>query len=424
VDGVSLAQHLAGKPLPTDEAAALLATLARAIHYAHQRGILHRDLKPANILLAADPRRQTQTGEKREEEGETPGLPSCGDLRVSAAKITDFGLAKQLDSDLVHTQSGAILGTPSYMAPEQAAGRKDVGPATDVYALGALLYECLTGQPPAQGPTTLDTLRRVLEEEPTPPRQLRPGVPRDLETICLKCLRKEPGDRYATAAALADDLRRHREGELIRARSFTLMDRLARTLNRDRLAVQFRALGNLLLILSSLPFLSQLLPFLCLSGGPWYGGVALLALPLAIAGAFATLCLLSRRVSALMGQTYRIVVRGSSAGQLLPVRIGQVVGMALTPLICWMLADRDRPWNALEVYPFWALLTGAALFSHGSTVWGGMYVIGLAFFGAAVLMPLRLEWAPLAFGAIFSAALLSFGRHLRRLQDEADRAAE
>jgi serine/threonine protein kinase len=191
--GGSLADRLRGQPLPPREAARLLETISRAVHAAHQRGIVHRDLKPANVLF---------TGE---------GVP----------KVADFGLAMGLDAEVGMTmyRSGAILGTPSYMAPEQAAGRtKEIGPAADVYALGAILYECLTGRPPIQGETALDTVRQVIGDEPVPPALLQAAVPRDLETICLKCLHKAPDRRYGSAQELADDLGRFLAGEPVLAR--------------------------------------------------------------------------------------------------------------------------------------------------------------------------------------------------------------
>jgi WD40 repeat protein/tRNA A-37 threonylcarbamoyl transferase component Bud32 len=194
--GGSLAAHLNGTPLPPREAAMLVEKLAGAIQAAHDKGVIHRDLKPANVLLAED------------------GTP----------KITDFGLAKKLD-EAGQTQTGAVMGTPSYMAPEQAEGKKDIGPACDVYALGAILYELLTGRPPFKAATPLDTIRQVVSEEPVPPRQLQSKTPRDLETICLKCLLKEPNKRYSIALALAEDLRRFQKGEPITARSVGKVER-------------------------------------------------------------------------------------------------------------------------------------------------------------------------------------------------------
>ena len=202
--GGSLADRLAGTPFPSREAARWVEVLARAMHAAHEKGIVHRDLKPANVLLT--------------EEG-TP-------------KITDFGLAKKLDEAGV-TSTGAVMGTPSYMAPEQAGGRSnEIGPATDVYALGAILYELLTGRPPFRAATALDTILQVVSDEPVPPRRLQPKVPRDLETICLKCLAKTPAKRYTTAAELADDLRRWLRHEPIKARPVGTLGRALKWMRR------------------------------------------------------------------------------------------------------------------------------------------------------------------------------------------------
>ncbi len=191
VSGGSLAKKISGTPCPPDAAARMLMALAAGMQYAHERGIVHRDLKPANVLLA--------------ESGEP--------------KVSDFGLVKRLEDDAGQTQSGSILGTPSYMAPEQAEGRiKDIGPCSDIYALGGILYEMLTGRPPFRAASVLDTLQQVRTQEPIPPSQFQPKVPRDLETICLKCLQKDSAKRYDSAAALGEDLRRFLARESILAR--------------------------------------------------------------------------------------------------------------------------------------------------------------------------------------------------------------
>jgi WD40 repeat protein len=200
--GGSLDRRLHNTPLPPRDAARLVEQLARAVQAAHACGVVHRDLKPANILL---------------QESDVP-------------KIADFGLARKLD-EASQTSTGAVLGTPSYMAPEQAAGRNhDIGPATDVYALGAILYECLTGRPPFKAASGVDTIMQVLHADPVPPVQLQPGVPRDLETICLRCLEKPPARRYA--GALADDLQRFLAGEPILARPVGRTERLVKWMKR------------------------------------------------------------------------------------------------------------------------------------------------------------------------------------------------
>jgi serine/threonine-protein kinase len=202
VEGTSLARR---PRIDARGEARLLAAVAGAVHHAHRRGVLHRDLKPSNILV------------------DTAGAPL----------VADFGLAKRVDADRSLTESGAIIGTPRYVAPEQAAGRKDLTVAADVYSLGVVLYERLTGQTPFTGETVLEVLRQAREAEPPRPSSVCPGLDRDLETICLKCLEKEPVKRYASAEALADDLERWLRGEPIAACPVGQGERLWRWCRRN-----------------------------------------------------------------------------------------------------------------------------------------------------------------------------------------------
>jgi serine/threonine protein kinase len=226
VDGGSLAGRLKQGPLPFQEAAALVEKLARAVQHAHERGILHRDLKPGNVLLRVE----------RAARADARSTDCVSEILFPV--VTDFGLAKQLNAASsmgpgAQTHTGAILGTPSYMAPEQAAGKgKGIGPATDVYALGAILYECLTGQPPFQSESMLDLLMKVVHEEPTPPRRLGSKCPVELEVICLKCLEKLPERRYPSATAVADDLQRFLEGKSISVRPRGVFGRFGRAVKK------------------------------------------------------------------------------------------------------------------------------------------------------------------------------------------------
>ena len=385
VEGGSLAARLTGAPWPARDAAALVETLARAMHEAHRRGVVHRDLKPANVLLAAD------------------GSP----------KVADFGLAKRLDLGDGPTRTGAVLGTPSYMAPEQAGGKsKEVGPAADVYALGAVLYELLTGRPPFRGETPLDTLLQALEREPAPPRLLNAHVPRDLEAVCLKCLEKDPSHRYASAADLADDLGRFLRGESISVRSVNVLERLARTLERSHLDAELYAWGGVLLAWAAVVLLAH-----AASTAVILGGGSVVGNWCCYVGQFVGMAAVFFAL-----RPPRTRPAGTSERQLWALWGGYVVACFLLPAVTSQLPGFDRPELAWATYPFAALLTGLAFTVVGAAYWGWGYAFAACFFALAALMPLRLSLASAEFGLLWAGALAAIGLHLRALGAEAARS--
>jgi serine/threonine-protein kinase len=204
IEGGTLQERLRREVPPPVQGAKLIMTLAQAVHYAHLRGVIHRNLKPRNILLAAD---------------ETP-------------KICSFGLSRGLDKEWVHLPKGSLVGTPSYMAPEQATGSERISQATDVWGLGAIFYEVLTGQPPFPAQGMVELLLQVTERDPEPPSHLRSRVPRDLEAICLRCLQKKPSKRYPSAQALAKDLHRFLTSVSITTQRTGLWERLVKWMRR------------------------------------------------------------------------------------------------------------------------------------------------------------------------------------------------
>jgi WD40 repeat protein len=243
VGGGNLASRVACRPQPPRQAAHLVEILARAMHAVHQKALVHRDLKPDNVLLRWD----DQAPGPDAEPGSAPTPP---DLDHCVPKIMDFGLAKRVYEEAGPTRTGRVMGTPNYMAPEQASGRRAlVGPAADVYALGAILYECLTGHPPFEAQSPWDIVNLVISQEPVPPRRLQPKVPRDLETICLKCLEKDLRKRYASALALAEDLRCYLAGEPIHARPVGLFERGLKWARRHPAAAALVAVSCLAVLL-------------------------------------------------------------------------------------------------------------------------------------------------------------------------------
>ncbi|MGL4554191.1 MAG: serine/threonine-protein kinase [Gemmataceae bacterium] len=379
IDGPSLAQRVAAGPLPGRQAAALMVTVSRAIHHAHEQGILHRDLKPGNILLDA------------------AGTPH----------VADFGLAKQMSADSGHTRTGAVMGTPGYMSPEQARGAKDLTAATDVYGLGAVLYELLTGRPPFRGETALDTLLMVMDNEPVPPRLLNPDVDHDLETVCLKAIARDPRDRYASAAELADDLQRYLEGESIAARSMNVLDYIGRTLERSQFDVEFRPYGNMLLVFAAVVAAGHVIKQAVTSSAAPVGVVAGVQI-----GQFVAL------LAVLWWYRARGLVPNSTAErQLYSLVAGYMLACVLTSQFLRMMFDVRAMYEG-KIYPFYCALTGMVFFVLGSSYWGKFYAAGAWFFALGVV----LAWSPdaaaygaLAFGGSWSLALVAIGLRLRSL---------
>jgi serine/threonine protein kinase len=377
VGGGSLAEHLGGTPVAPRQAAELVLALARAIEHAHQRGIVHRDLKPANVLLQPD------------------GLP----------KIADFGLAKREKSNQAHTQTGTILGSPSYMSPEQASGRTDeIGPATDIYALGVILYELLTGRPPFKGATVLETIDQVREHDPVPPRFLLPKTPRDLETICLKCLEKRPQRRYASAGALAADLRAFLQGEPISAQSLTVFDQVARSISHNSFDARFRGFANLLLVFAPVPLTVHLIAYAVFASQSYY--------PLAMVATTATMIFTMVPTLLVFGTPTLHNVPAWQRRHFLTMWIGHLFAMAVTLLIVLLTVPFNSP-LVLMVYPVWAAIAAISFLAHATEA-GMYYMVAALLFFAAIVMALTPSWAPLEVAVFMSLNLTAQALYLRK----------
>ncbi|MBI1830574.1 MAG: protein kinase [Planctomycetes bacterium] len=384
VEGGSLAHKLADGWLPTPkQAAELVRVLAEAVQHGHGKGIIHRDLKPANVLLQiADCRLQN----------ETPGSQSAiCNLQSEIPKITDLGLAKRLDDRDSLTRTGAVVGTPSCMAPEQAKGdSKNVGPSADIYSLGAILYELLTGRPPFVGASLVETLEEVRNHQPWPVRQLNPGVPRDLETICLKCLNKQTQDRYASAADLARDLEDFLHDRPIQARPATWLETLMRTVNQTGLIADMRAYAAAYLIAG----VAYLIQYTCVfllaryEGPEWLIWLALF-LPY-------TMMFSIFRQHRNPFNKLRVWLPDR---QLWSIWIGHLLAN-FTMYATLRLGGRDIYETLRFGMPIHATLTGLAFFIMGCDYWGQYYLVGLAWMAAALGMALMPAFAPLVYGIL------------------------
>ncbi len=381
VGGGSLAEHLNGTPVGPRQAAELVLSLARAVHHAHEKGIVHRDLKPANVLLQPD------------------GTP----------KIADFGLAKRAEANQAHTQTGTILGSPSYMSPEQAAGHTDqVGPATDVYALGVILYELLTGRPPFKGASLLETIDQVREHDPVPPRFLQPKTPRDLETICLKCLEKNPRRRYATAADLASDLRAYLHDEPIAAQSLTVFDQVARSISHHTFDARFRGFANQLLLFSPLPLIVHVIAYFVFRDKSYY--------PLAMVLTTGLLVLTLLPVVIVMSAHTLRDLPAWQRRHFITMRVANFFGLLLALAIV-LVSVPAHSMYVLMVYPIWAIVSAMCFVAHATEA--GMYfVVGVFLCVAAVIMVLTPTWAPLEVAVFMSANALAQAIYLRRLSNQ------
>jgi len=365
IDGDTLAQRLALGPLPPREAARILVDVARAIHFAHERGVLHRDLKPSNILLD----------------------------RSSRPHVTDFGLAKQISDAGSLTRTGAVLGTPAYMAPEQAAGaRGQVGPPSDVYSLGVILYHMLTGRPPFQAASPVDTVLMVLEQDPVPPRMLNPKADRDLEMIALRCLQKPTDLRYPTASALADDLEAYLHDERISARSGQLMQVVSWWLRETHHAVVLENWG-LLWMWHSL----ALLVVCSLTNSLYLWGIrdrlAYFLLWTAGLGAWAGVFWALRRRTGPVTFVER---------QIAHLWAASMIGIAMLFPLEWWLGLK-----VLALSPVLGIINGMVFLAKAGILSGAFYVQAMLLFLTAGLMAYYPDYAHFIFG-LASAACFFF----------------
>ncbi|MBA4191546.1 MAG: serine/threonine protein kinase [Planctomycetaceae bacterium] len=387
VGGETLAEKVrTDGPLPPREAARLVAIIARAVEHAHSLGILHRDLKPSNILLQVESR-NVESRNVKDLGGSSSDFTTLRPDDFTTPKVSDFGLAKKLDSKGSLTRTGAVVGTPSYMSPEQAAGRKDLTAAADVYSLGAILYELLTGRPPFQAAHPVDTLLLVLEQEPVPPRVLNATVDRELELICLKCLQKPVDLRYPTAADLATDLEAYAAGQPVAAAPSGLRFFIARLFRETHHADVLENWGKLWMWHSLMIFLlcliTQVLAWSNVTEHAWYLGFWSIGLL-----TWGTVLWQIRKAAGPVLFVERQIAHAWAAG------VCASIGMFA---IEWLI-----PLPALTLSPAVAVAAGMVMVFKAGILSGRFYGWAVLNFAAAVVMPLPFArgWSILLFGAV------------------------
>jgi hypothetical protein len=308
-----------------------------------------------------------------------------------------------LEQDSALTLSGQLLGTPSYMSPEQAAAGSAqlIGPASDVYALGAILYQMVTGRPPFQAATPLETLGQVLESEPVPPRLLNRNVAREVEAICMKCLAKNPADRYSTAREMADDLRRYLRGECIRAAGLNLLVRVTRAFRPSPRHEDFREWGLALVAFGLVILLSHVAIYFFV--GVWQNAWLAYFLPRSLM--FAALLVMIGRF-----RQYALLPKNAAERLVWVVWIGYVLALGASNVTRYALGHDQR-----ESYSSFAVLAGFGFLVMGGSAWGGGYIVGLVFLVSAPLLAVYRDTAPLLSGLLWAGALLTFGIHYYRL---------
>jgi eukaryotic-like serine/threonine-protein kinase len=377
VEGTTLARLVTRGPVEPREAARYLLTIAQAIHYAHEHGILHRDLKPSNVLI------------------DQQGQPY----------VTDFGLAKQVESGAGLTPSRSIVGTPSYMAPEQAdASRGRPGPASDVYSLGAILYELLTGRPPFQAASYLDTILLLLDQEPVPPRLLNPRVNRELELICLKCLEKQPARRYASAAELAGDLQAFLAGDPVSAGSISVTYFLGRLLGETPHGPVLENWGGLWMIHGLMIFLFCLLTNGLLLAGITSHGTYLSLWTIGLVAWGMIFWSLRRR-----GGAVTFIER-----QMAHVWAAGVAGSIGTFIVEWLLGL-----DVLGLTPMLAVIAGMVFLAMAGMLSGSFYIAAGVLFLAAIPIALLPRYGPVLFGFFAGISFFIYGWHYYRRRRQA-----